>query len=288
MASATAPSMGETTLTCPICWKSLKNPVTIATGCGHEFCLSCISDHWDREHWKREFSCPQCKRIFTYRPVLRKNPPTAEMDLKKPSAQAAGPGKGKPRAESAPVPATASNVGKVRDRAMTVSVPAAASNVGEFRARAMTFSVSKPVRREHGRQTEAQADLHQSTQAAGPAGSGEVKARAVSAPVPAAASNIRTQVRARALTFSASKTASPEHGTQTEAHAEKHPPVGPGDVACKGKSRALSLSIGRKVRGRAATVSVFSSTTAVSPECDTQMEGLAEWRRRASEDQGHQ
>ncbi|XP_051994423.1 E3 ubiquitin/ISG15 ligase TRIM25 [Xyrauchen texanus] len=63
---------------CSICLDPLQDPATIP--CGHNYCIDCIKDYWDR-HGSKEagYICPQCRETFIARPVLNKNGMFAEV-----------------------------------------------------------------------------------------------------------------------------------------------------------------------------------------------------------------
>lgn len=63
---------------CPICLDALQDPVTIP--CGHNHCMGCIQDYWDKNGGKDDcYRCPQCRKTFSPRPVLNKNTMFAEV-----------------------------------------------------------------------------------------------------------------------------------------------------------------------------------------------------------------
>ncbi|XP_062863931.1 uncharacterized protein LOC134325611 [Trichomycterus rosablanca] len=60
--------LSENQLLCPICMDVFTDPVT--TSCGHNFCRSCLTQHWDKSP---QCHCPICKEKFTKRPELKIN-----------------------------------------------------------------------------------------------------------------------------------------------------------------------------------------------------------------------
>ncbi|XP_029997752.1 E3 ubiquitin-protein ligase TRIM21-like [Sphaeramia orbicularis] len=59
---------------CSICLDVFTDPVT--TSCGHNFCNSCITEHWDDS---KNYHCPLCKKEFYPRPELLVNTLLSEM-----------------------------------------------------------------------------------------------------------------------------------------------------------------------------------------------------------------
>uniref|UniRef100_A0A3Q0SV00 Tripartite motif containing 16 n=1 Tax=Amphilophus citrinellus TaxID=61819 RepID=A0A3Q0SV00_AMPCI len=65
-------------LCCRICRNLLRNPATVP--CGHNFCMRCIQDRWDREELKNNLCrCPECDYEFSSRPQLIRNTTLAEV-----------------------------------------------------------------------------------------------------------------------------------------------------------------------------------------------------------------
>ncbi|XP_059191704.1 E3 ubiquitin-protein ligase TRIM39-like [Centropristis striata] len=59
---------------CSICLDVVTDPVTIP--CGHNFCKTCITEHWDINV---PYQCPNCKNVFNTRPELQVNTFISEM-----------------------------------------------------------------------------------------------------------------------------------------------------------------------------------------------------------------
>ncbi|XP_053578126.1 E3 ubiquitin/ISG15 ligase TRIM25-like [Bombina bombina] len=58
-------------LTCPICLSLYTDPVTLK--CGHNFCMGCIKRVLCTQDGSGVYTCPDCRKRFTYRPTLQRN-----------------------------------------------------------------------------------------------------------------------------------------------------------------------------------------------------------------------
>ncbi|CAI5657371.1 unnamed protein product [Oreochromis niloticus] len=72
--SAASNLRSEDQFLCSICLDVFTDPVTAP--CGHNFCKTCISQHWDMN---QSCQCPMCKETFYTRPQLRVNTFISEM-----------------------------------------------------------------------------------------------------------------------------------------------------------------------------------------------------------------
>ncbi|XP_073327314.1 E3 ubiquitin-protein ligase TRIM21-like [Pagrus major] len=66
--SAASCLLSEDQFLCFICQDMFTDPVTIP--CGHNFCKTCITQHWDKND---KCQCPNCKEVFNTRPELKVN-----------------------------------------------------------------------------------------------------------------------------------------------------------------------------------------------------------------------
>ncbi|XP_037622454.1 LOW QUALITY PROTEIN: E3 ubiquitin-protein ligase TRIM21-like [Sebastes umbrosus] len=72
--SAASCLLTEDQFLCSICLDVFTDPVS--TPCGHNFCKTCITEHWNI---KVPYQCPNCKKIFSTRPELQVNTFISEM-----------------------------------------------------------------------------------------------------------------------------------------------------------------------------------------------------------------
>ncbi|XP_068584581.1 E3 ubiquitin-protein ligase TRIM21-like [Cebidichthys violaceus] len=72
--SAASCLLTEDQFLCSICLDVFTDPVTIP--CGHNFCKTCITEHWDINV---PYQCPNCKKLFYTRPELQVNTFISEM-----------------------------------------------------------------------------------------------------------------------------------------------------------------------------------------------------------------
>ncbi|KAI3370849.1 hypothetical protein L3Q82_007126 [Scortum barcoo] len=72
--SAASCLLTEDQFLCSICQDVFTDPVS--TPCGHNFCKTCITEHWNTNVWCQ---CPNCNKVFFRRPELRVNTFISEM-----------------------------------------------------------------------------------------------------------------------------------------------------------------------------------------------------------------
>ncbi|CAJ1055898.1 E3 ubiquitin-protein ligase TRIM21-like isoform X2 [Xyrichtys novacula] len=72
--SAASSLLTEDQFLCSICLDVFTDPVAIP--CGHNFCKSCISEHWKTS---ASCQCPNCKKVFNPKPELYVNTLISEM-----------------------------------------------------------------------------------------------------------------------------------------------------------------------------------------------------------------
>ncbi|KAM8751190.1 uncharacterized protein AB9X84_012841 [Acanthopagrus schlegelii] len=72
--SAASCLLTEDEFLCSICLDVFTDPVS--TPCGHNFCKTCITQHWDIN---APYKCPNCKQVFYTRPELKVNTLISEM-----------------------------------------------------------------------------------------------------------------------------------------------------------------------------------------------------------------
>ncbi|XP_054475431.1 E3 ubiquitin-protein ligase TRIM39-like isoform X1 [Anoplopoma fimbria] len=85
--SAASCLLTEDQFLCSICLDVFTDPVAIP--CGHNFCKTCITQHWDVNV---QCQCPNCKDVFNTRPELQINTFISEMAAHSSEQQAAKPG----------------------------------------------------------------------------------------------------------------------------------------------------------------------------------------------------
>ncbi|XP_039665525.1 E3 ubiquitin-protein ligase TRIM21-like [Perca fluviatilis] len=75
--SAASSLLTEDQFLCSICLDVFTDPVS--TPCGHNFCKTCITDHWDID---APYQCPTCRKGFNTKPELQVNTLISEMAAK--------------------------------------------------------------------------------------------------------------------------------------------------------------------------------------------------------------
>ncbi|XP_030280831.1 E3 ubiquitin-protein ligase TRIM39-like isoform X2 [Sparus aurata] len=85
--SAASCLLTEDQFLCSICLDVFTDPVS--TPCGHNFCKSCITKHWDINE---PYKCPNCKKVFYRRPEMLVNTFISEMAAHSSEQQVSKPG----------------------------------------------------------------------------------------------------------------------------------------------------------------------------------------------------
>ncbi|XP_030280832.1 E3 ubiquitin-protein ligase TRIM39-like isoform X3 [Sparus aurata] len=85
--SAASCLLTEDQFLCSICLDVFTDPVSIP--CGHNFCKTCITQHWDINVPQK---CPNCKEVFYRRPEMRVNTFISEMAAHSSEQQVSKPG----------------------------------------------------------------------------------------------------------------------------------------------------------------------------------------------------
>ncbi|XP_059192140.1 E3 ubiquitin-protein ligase TRIM21-like isoform X7 [Centropristis striata] len=74
MSAAASCLLTEDQFLCSICLDVFTDPVAIP--CGHNFCKTCITKHWDKNV---PYQCPNCNKVFYTRPELQVNTVISEV-----------------------------------------------------------------------------------------------------------------------------------------------------------------------------------------------------------------
>ncbi|XP_033466951.1 E3 ubiquitin-protein ligase TRIM39-like [Epinephelus lanceolatus] len=84
--SAASCFLTENQFLCSICLEVFTDPVAIP--CGHNFCKTCITEHWD---FNVQCQCPNCQKVFNTRPELQVNTLISEIaaQFRQPAQQSA-------------------------------------------------------------------------------------------------------------------------------------------------------------------------------------------------------
>uniref|UniRef100_A0A8C4REH3 E3 ubiquitin/ISG15 ligase TRIM25-like n=1 Tax=Erpetoichthys calabaricus TaxID=27687 RepID=A0A8C4REH3_ERPCA len=69
--AAAKPFQSADKYSCPVCLDVLKEPVSLT--CGHNYCLDCINDYWDKVDKEGFYNCPECMQTFNVRPEMNRN-----------------------------------------------------------------------------------------------------------------------------------------------------------------------------------------------------------------------